>query len=130
MAGYPPQQGGNPYQQNQYPQQGGYPPQPGAYPPAYPQQGPYQTAYPQQPTTRPGQGMALASFVGGFLCVILGCTIVIPILTFIFGAMALGQGARGKDRGFAITGIALSSTFGLVQSIVFLMSMIKEAGHR
>ncbi|MFG2682323.1 DUF4190 domain-containing protein [Streptomyces sp. NPDC048392] len=95
-----------PYSQGPY-SQGPYPP--GPYPPGQPpQQGPHPAAWGQQPygpraRQAPVNGLAIAAFVLGVLC-------LVPAAGLVLGLVALARirkrGERGK--GFAVAGSVLS----------------------
>lgn len=102
MAGYPPQQGGQP--------QGGYPQQPQG---GYPQQGGYQQqpygqpGYPPQgygpPPAQGAPGLAIA----GLICAIIPCTWWLGLIFSIIG-LVQSKNRNGAGKGMAIAGIVIS----------------------
>ena len=74
-------------------------------------------------TSRPGNGMAIASLVLGCCSIVFWWLWgIVPVLAVIFGGVSMNQSKKAgwKPSGMAIAGLVLGIVFTLVALLIFL----------
>jgi len=81
-----------------------------------------EAAYSRQADTEPPRGLSIASMVLGVLSLVFGFSVVVPILGFVLGSIALKREPEG--RAFAIAGLWLNGVVLLLGLVVLIIVIV------